>query len=95
MPTPFGTVIKAASSPAGRRALRYAARVARTEEGRKLIAQAGKVARSPEARKLISQVKAVVKQPDRDPAGGRAADALRGGSRVRNGALKDARMVGE
>ena len=63
MPTPFGTVIKAATSPAGRRALRYAVRVARTEEGRKLIAQAGKVATSPEGRKLISQVKAVVGQP--------------------------------
>lgn len=56
-------MIKAATSPAGRRALRYAVRVARTEEGRKLIAQAGKVARSPEGRRLISQVKAVVKQP--------------------------------
>jgi hypothetical protein len=56
-------VIKAATSPAGRRVLSYAVRVARTEEGRKLIAQAGKVARSPEGRKLISQVKAVVKQP--------------------------------
>ena len=56
-------MIKAATSPAGRRVLRYAVRVARTEEGRKLIAQAGKVARSPEGRKLIGQVKAVVKQP--------------------------------
>jgi hypothetical protein len=68
MPTPLVTVFKLATSPAGRRVVRYAVRVAGTPEGRKLIAQARKVATSKEGRRLIEQVKAVVRQPA-DPAG--------------------------
>ena len=63
MAAPLVTVLRLATSPAGRRVVRYAVRVARTEEGRKLISQARKVATSPEGRKLIKQVKAMVKQP--------------------------------
>ena len=70
MPTPLVTVLRLATSPAGRRVVRYAVRVARTQEGRKLIAQARKVATSPEGRKLIKQVKAVVKQPAERPKAG-------------------------
>ena len=57
----------------GRRAVRRAVQIARTEEGRKLIAQARKVATSPEGRKLIEQVKIVAKKP----AGGAGSAGVR------------------
>ena len=52
---PIAKGVGFAVSPAGRKAIRGAVRLARTEEGRKVLAQARKVATSPEGRKLIDQ----------------------------------------
>jgi hypothetical protein len=51
-----------AMSPAGRKVIRRAVRVARSEEGRKVVAQARKVAASPEGQKLIAGAKDVAVQ---------------------------------
>ncbi len=60
----------------GRRAVRRAVQIARTDEGRKLIAQARKVASSPEGRKLIEQVKIVARKPDGGPGSAGAQTRL-------------------
>ncbi len=39
VPSPFVSVLKLAASPAGRKVIRQAVRIARTDEGRKLLAQ--------------------------------------------------------
>ena len=54
----FGPIIKGvglATSPRGRKAIKYAVILAQTHEGKRLIAQARSVAATPEGRKLVDQ----------------------------------------
>lgn len=55
MPSPLIRALSFVSSPAGRKVLAQAVRVARSDEGKQLIGQARKVASTPEGRKLIEQ----------------------------------------
>jgi hypothetical protein len=69
MASPFGSMLKLALSPSGRRTIRRVVRLAQSEEGRKLIAQARKVATGPEGRKLIQQATLVAKSTRRPRKG--------------------------
>jgi hypothetical protein len=69
MPSAFGSLLKVALSPGGRKTVGQAVRIARSEEGRKLIAQTRRMAASPEGRKLIAQAKLATR------AAGQAAKA--------------------
>ena len=49
-------------APKGRKVIRNAVKLARSEEGKKLVAHAKKLAESPEARKLASRAAETAKQ---------------------------------
>jgi hypothetical protein len=55
--TPLSKAFGLVTSPAGRKALRQAVKVAGSADGKKLIAQAHKVATSPEGKKLIEHAR--------------------------------------